>query len=57
MLVAMVANVTIVMELIGIRIAATIGDKFAVHAKLNPTKLYRIDIMKLTNTMRLPERA
>ena len=37
-------------ELIGIRIAATIGDNLAVVAKYIPIILYRIDKMKM-NTM------
>jgi hypothetical protein len=53
----MVTNVTIVMELAGIRMAATIGDRSACVAKLRPTILYRMDIIKAAVTTRLPERA
>ena len=43
----MVTKLTTVMELKGIIIAATNGDKFPLIAKLNPTILYRMDSPKL----------
>lgn len=54
MLVAMVTKLTIVIELIGISMAATIGDKLTVTAKLNPTKLYRMERIQLASTTFLP---
>jgi hypothetical protein len=55
--VAMVTNVTMVIELTGISMAASIGDSFACTAKLNPTKLYRIEIIQLASTIRFPAMA
>ena len=54
MLVAMVAKATMVMELIGINMAATMGDRLAVTAKLNPAKLYRKEMIQLATTTFLP---
>jgi len=42
--VAKVANATTVIELIGIRIAATTGDKCPVRAIDKPIRLYRNEI-------------
>lgn len=54
MLVAMVTKVTMVIELIGINIAATIGDSLALTAKLNPMTLYKMEMIQLVNTTFLP---
>lgn len=45
---AIVVNITMLMELIGIKIAATTGDKFAVIAKDSPTILYKKETVKLS---------
>lgn len=42
--VPIVVNITIDIELIGINIAETNGDKVPCTAKLSPTKLYKNDI-------------
>lgn len=54
---AMLAMATMVMELMGMRIAATRGDRLAEMAKLSPTKLYRIETTKPMVTIPFPERA
>ncbi len=46
-----VANATTEMELMGIKIAATTGDKLPVKAKAIPTMLYMIEMTKLNFTM------
>ena len=52
--VATVTKATILMELTGIRMAATIGERFALSAKLSPTRLYRIEMIQLVNTTLFP---
>lgn len=54
MLVEMVTKVTMVIELAGINMAAIIGDRLAVTAKLKPTKLYRMEMIQLVHTTFLP---
>lgn len=54
-LVAIVTNVTILIELNGIRIAATRGDSNPCTAKPNPTTLYIIERIKLHVITFLPD--
>jgi len=51
-----VTSNTILMLLAGIRIAATIGDSIPRTANDKPTILYKMERIKLTVTMLLPER-
>ena len=50
-----VTNITILMLLAGISMAAIIGDRLPCTAKESPTKLYRMDNIKLIVTIFLPD--
>ena len=53
MFVAKVTNTTTVMELSGIKIAAKTGDNKPWTAKVNPTMLYKKEMIKLTIIIRI----
>ena len=55
--VAKVTNVTMLIELTGINIAAINGDNKPCTAKLNPTILYKIERIKLNVITVLPDLA
>ena len=50
---ANVTNATIETELMGIRMAETMGERFPVTAKLRPTMLYKKDSPMLIKTIRM----